>query len=166
MRSNDNGKGLSFDRGELAGQGGAFRRVGETKLAVFTVVNAIGAIVDRAGRVVRGHRDPETDQRTSIAADLERRLDTPLAAPTAGGNTTVTLLVTNRQLDTRTLGQIGKQVHASMARAIQPFHTLYDGDVLFAASTGEVDDPALDAGALAVLASELAWDAVLASFAE
>ena len=29
-----------------------------------------------------------------------------------------------------------------MARAIQPFHTLVDGDVLYAVSTNEVDDPA------------------------
>ena len=35
----------------------------------------------------------------------------------------------------------------------------YDGDVLFTVTTGEVD-----AGALAVLAAELAWDAVLSSF--
>src|SRR6266480_3631146 len=41
---------------ELSGQGGAFRVVGKTRIAVFTVVNAYGAIVDRAGRVVRGNR--------------------------------------------------------------------------------------------------------------
>jgi L-aminopeptidase/D-esterase-like protein len=49
-----------------------------------------------------------------------------------------------------------------MARAIQPFHTLVDGDVLFAVSTNEVDDPAVDSIGLGVVASELAWDAVLA----
>ena len=49
-----------------------------------------------------------------------------------------------------------------MARAIQPFHALEDGDVLFAVSTAEVEsDPLLDTTALGVVASELAWDAVL-----
>jgi L-aminopeptidase/D-esterase-like protein len=48
-----------------------------------------------------------------------------------------------------------------MARAIQPFHALADGDVLFSVSTQEVDNPALPHTALGVLASELAWDAVL-----
>jgi L-aminopeptidase/D-esterase-like protein len=48
-----------------------------------------------------------------------------------------------------------------MARAIQPFHTVYDGDVLWAVSTGEVDNPALNDVALGALASEVAWDAVL-----
>jgi L-aminopeptidase/D-esterase-like protein len=49
-----------------------------------------------------------------------------------------------------------------MARAIQPFHALSDGDVLFAASTAEVEDESISSDALGVVASELAWDAVLA----
>jgi L-aminopeptidase/D-esterase-like protein len=47
-----------------------------------------------------------------------------------------------------------------MARAIQPFHTIYDGDVFFSVTTGEVENPALNEIALGVLAAELAWDAV------
>ena len=78
------------------------------------------------------------------------------------GNTTLTLVATNLRLDSRELRTLGRQVHASMARAIQPFHALEDGDVLFAVSTGAVDrDPLLDTTALGVVASEVAWDAVL-----
>ena len=160
------GKGFAFDRGEPAGQGGAFRQVGPTTVAIFTVVNAIGAIVDRAGRVVRGHRNPETGGREHLAVELERRLAGGAPAAAVHGNTTLTLLVTNRRLDPATLGQLGKQVHASMARAIQPFHCPEDGDVLFAVTTDEVDDDRLGAAGLGVLASELAWDAVLSCFVE
>jgi L-aminopeptidase/D-esterase-like protein len=72
------------------------------------------------------------------------------------------VLATNLRLDQRQLRTLGRQVHASMARAIQPFHALEDGDVLFAVSTGAVDsDPLLDTTALGIVASELAWDAVL-----
>ena len=52
-----------------------------------------------------------------------------------------------------------------MARAIQPFHTMNDGDVLFAVTTAEVEGDTLGTTALGLLASELAWDAVLSSFA-
>ncbi|MDP9373714.1 MAG: P1 family peptidase, partial [Chloroflexota bacterium] len=69
--------------------------------------------------------------------------------------------VTDQKLDAHALRQWGRQVHASMARAIQPFHAPTDGDVLFAVTTNEVDNEALDGYALGVLASELAWDAVL-----
>ena len=72
------------------------------------------------------------------------------------------MVATNLRLDQRELRTLGRQVHASMARAIQPFHALEDGDVLFAVSTGAVEgDPLLDTTSLGVVASELAWDAVL-----
>ena len=51
-----------------------------------------------------------------------------------------------------------------MARAIQPFHTLYDGDVLYATTTNEAANPALDAISVGAIASELAWDAVLGCY--
>jgi L-aminopeptidase/D-esterase-like protein len=119
------GNGFAFDRGEPGGQGGAFRQAGGVKVAVFTVVNAIGAIVDRDGRVVRGHLDPATGRRGPIAAELDRltaEIDARPISPVLG-NTTVTLLATNAALDPRELRQLGRQVHDSMARAIQPFHT-------------------------------------------
>jgi L-aminopeptidase/D-esterase-like protein len=95
------GVGAVFDRGrgEPSGQAGAFRAIGPTKVAVFAVVNALGVIVDRQGRVV--------------------------------------------------------------ARIIQPFHTLMDGDVLYAVTTNEVENAALSPVALGIVAAELMWDAIL-----
>jgi len=49
-----------------------------------------------------------------------------------------------------------------MTRAIEPFHSILDGDVLYAVTTGEVDAP-IPSEMLAVLAVEVAWDAVLAA---
>jgi L-aminopeptidase/D-esterase-like protein len=50
-----------------------------------------------------------------------------------------------------------------MARAIQPFHTEKDGDVLYAVTTGEVENTKLEFEELASYAAELAWDAVLSA---
>lgn len=157
--------GKLFTPGEPAGQGGAFLAVGSARLAVFTVVNAVGAIIDRQGQVVCGNRDPRSGERrspwelTRLYLDRQRTIGAP-----ALGNTTLTVLVTNLRMSNFTLRQLGREVHSSMSRAIQPFHTSTDGDVLFAVSTGEVEGEArLIDGPLGVLASELAWDAVLAS---
>jgi len=157
-RSATVGKTFAYEEGEASGQGGAFRRIGETRIAVFTVVNAFGAVVDRSGAVARGHRDPERGTRTPLVEALESRL--PRAVP---GNTTLTAVITNHRLDRRSLRQLAVQVHASLARAIQPFHALVDGDVLCAVTTNEVENEELTATSLGVVASELAWDAVLAS---
>lgn len=159
---------------EPSGQGGAFRQVGPSKVAVFVVVNSIGSIVDRQGRVVRGNRNPESGVRTPIGEDLkdgtgarkrDRDPDFPKdrARRPSGENTTLTLVVTNQKLDYWELQRLAIQVHTSMARAIQPFHTRYDGDVLFAATTAEVEGGGLDALDLSTIASELSWDAVLNS---
>jgi L-aminopeptidase/D-esterase-like protein len=160
---------------ETAGQGGAFRQIGPTKLAVFTVVNARGNIVDRSGRVVRGNRDPETGQRSAVGDDLlqgraadmrsraARAAKAPVPAP-KGTNTTLTLVVTNQKLSYWELQRLAVQTHTAMGRAIQPFQTRSDGDVLFAVTTAEVTNPDLDPADLATYAGELAWDAVLKSF--
>jgi 6-aminohexanoate-oligomer endohydrolase len=160
-RSATVGKTFELGEGEPGGQGAAFRQLGPTRIAVFTVVNAVGAVVDRQGKVVRGHLDRTTGARRALVAGVEERVaaGTPVHPPP--GNTTLTLVATNQKLDRRVLQQLGRQVHASLARAIQPFHALVDGDVLYAVSTDEVDNPALDSIALGVVASELAWDAVL-----
>jgi 6-aminohexanoate-oligomer endohydrolase len=161
-RSATAGKLFAYEEGEPAGQGAAFRQVGDTKVAVFTVVNAVGAIVDRGGEVVVGLYARESGVRRALVPGVEERLASGLPVRPPPGNTTLTVLATNLRLDARQLRTVGRQVHASMARAIQPFHALEDGDVLFAVSTGAVDaDPLLDTTALGVVASEVAWDAVL-----
>jgi 6-aminohexanoate-oligomer endohydrolase len=163
-RSATVGKTFAFEEGEPAGQGAAFRQLGETRIAVFVVVNAVGAVVDRDGTVVRGHLEAATGTRRALLPGVEARLASRLPVHPPPGNTTLTVVVTNERLDARLLRTLGRQVHASMSRAIQPFHTLVDGDVLYAVSTNEID-PALESIGLGVVASELAWDAVLAAVA-
>jgi L-aminopeptidase/D-esterase-like protein len=162
-RSATAGKTFSLDEREQAGQGAAYRRVGDARIAVFTVVNAVGAIVERDGTVVLGHLDTATGVRRPLVAGTEDRLAAGLAVHPPPGNTTLTVVVTDVRLDARVLRTLGRQVHASMARAIQPFHALVDGDVLYAVSTNAVESTALESIGLGVVASELAWDAVLSA---
>ena len=151
---------------ERAGQGAAYGEFGQTKLAVFTVVNARGVIVDRSGQVILGNRDAHSGSRASIAARLAagNHVDnTTHAGISLSDNTTLTLIVTNRTLDQVQLQRLAIQTHSSMARAIQPFHTSRDGDTLFAISTADLHADQPDVEDLTVYASELAWDAVLSS---
>ena len=148
---------------ERSGQGAAFFDLAPTRVAVFTVVNACGVIVDREGRVIAGNRDPcgsRTSVATALSGSKQTANDTPLSSCLAD-STTLTLVVTNRVLDQANLRRLAIETHSSMARAIQPLHTARDGDTLFAVSLAncETDNPPL--ADLSVYASELAWDAVL-----
>ncbi len=150
---------------ERGGQGGAFRQVGKTKIAVFCVVNALGVVVDRRGTIVAGNRHPITGNRSHIADHVIRatRKDEWGDTPPRHRNTTLTLAVTNQSLGYTELRHLAVQAHASMARAIQPFNTPYDGDIFIAATTGEISNLSLSPNILNILVSELAWDAVLSA---
>lgn len=155
------GKGVAGLKSEPGGQGGAFLQVGEAKFAVFTVLNSIGTIVGRDGKVKRGHLNASTGERVHLH---EAVLAGAAAKAVPNQNTTLTLVVTNQRMNGRDLRQFGRQVHASMARAIQPFHTMFDGDTLFAVTTNEVAEARFsDIASLGAVVSEVAWDAVLAA---
>ena len=147
---------------EKAGQGAAFRQVGPTKVAVFNVVNAVGAIINRQGEVVRGHLDPRTGRRRRVSDVMG--FEPVSESGTTKGNTTLTVVVTNQKLSPRALRHLAGQVHDSMARAIDPWHTENDCDTLFAVTTNEITNPKVNEYVLSWIASELAWDAALSSF--
>ena len=59
------------------------------------------------------------------------------------GNTTIGIVATDAKLDQAQLTRIAVAAHDGIARAIVPAHTIFDGDLLFAATSGtkEVADP-------------------------
>jgi L-aminopeptidase/D-esterase-like protein len=167
-------QGSFFGCNAHSGQGGAFRQVGATKVAAFVVVNAAGAVTDRAGRLVSCNRPKSwgnlmmtSELLQHLPASLKADWDAAAAAPDRDApgtrNTTISLIVTNQKLDYAALQRMAIQVHTSMARAIQPFSTEADGDTLYAASTQEVDNTDLSPLTLTTVAGETMWDAVLAS---
>lgn len=164
-------QGGFFEDRQHSGQGGAVRELGEVRVGVFTVVNSLGTLVDRSGRVARCGELDDADC-PAIEELIDARLKTLEAtagAEAAGGsteNTTLTLVITNVDMQVAALQRLAIQVHGSMARAIQPFATLNDGDTLIAVTTGELENRPLDLAELGLLASETAWDAVLASIPE
>jgi len=165
------GKCFANENREFGGQGGVSLEVGDMKILVFVVVNALGAIVDESGRIVRGHIDKTTDKRLNVIEKIkeeyikgkEEETNTSNST-TNSGNTTLTLVVTNTKWDQFALRQIGKQIHTSMSNVIQPFHALTDGDVLFMATTDEIEPKNITATNFGILVSDVAKKAVLSCF--
>jgi len=169
--------GALFGCNAYSGQGAAFRQIGDLKLAAFAVVNALGVVTTREGRVAACYRDagwPLELRTTDLLAHYPAsgKPGSTLGATTAQGrrNTTVSLIVTNQKLAPAELQRLATHVHSSMSRAIQPFATEFDGDVLYAVSTGEwqptKEKPGWPSVELDVVAAEVMWDAVLSSVPE
>ncbi len=156
------------------GQGGAFRQIGELKIAAFTVVNAYGAVIDRNGALAACYRDPAWPKDvkvTGLMAGLPESFGEGWSGqPLPGGNTTISLVVVNQKMDRAHLARLAAQGHTSMSRGLQPFATIVDGDVLYAVSTAEFDPPEgkepFNSMQIGTIASEVMWDAILASIPE
>ncbi|WP_299840986.1 P1 family peptidase [uncultured Paracoccus sp.] len=70
----------------------------------------------------------------------------PAPGKRLGEATTIAILATNAALDKPALQRMATAAHDGMARALVPSHTPFDGDLIFAASTGAkpLADPAAD----------------------
>jgi len=142
------------------GLGSAARSLGEGHtVGVLAVVNAAGAVRDPStGRWIATARGPRGEH--VAPTDLPRRR-------LAGRGTTLSLVATDLPLDRPQLARVAAIVHAGLGRAIVPYLTSTDGDLVFAATTATREGPRKEAwpGATADhvgrQAAEAAVDAVL-----
>lgn len=154
------GKLHGLARAMKAGIGSASLRLpGGGVVAALVAVNAFGDVVDPAGgKTLAGLRTPEgKGLRGTIEALLAG--ETP-GRPLPGENTAIGVVATNVALTKSEATRVAQAGHDGLARSIRPVHTPWDGDTLFALSTGAI---AMDGAALVVgaLAAEVVGQAVV-----
>lgn len=159
------GKYFGGQYAEKSGQGAAFFEKGPLKIFALSVVNALGNVVDRNGKVILGSREPKTGERFSIVDRLmQRPFESFSQRVDKAGNTTISILITNAKFTRPELQRIAAMAHTSMARVIEPFHTPDDGDTLFVVTTASVERPeGLTASEIGTLGGRLLQDAVLST---
>ena len=74
----------------------------------------------------------------------------------ASSNTVIGIVATNGTLDKAGARQMAQMAHDGIARAINPAHTLFDGDAIFALATGDLPTQPSLAGAFAAEATAAA----------
>ena len=111
------------------------------------------AVVNSAGTVV----DPGTGEQALMHGSRVDRsaLLSRLSAPHDRSATTLVVVVVEARCDRRALERCGVAAHDGLARAIWPCHTLFDGDVVFAAGLEDGAPDGTDIVRLSV-AAELA----------
>ncbi|TNF20863.1 MAG: peptidase S58 family protein [Rhodobacteraceae bacterium] len=75
---------------------------------------------------------------------LDLRQSRKLSAMAAGANTTIAIVATDALLTKAQARRMATAAHAGIARAVVPSHTPMDGDLVFAAATGQVALTAAD----------------------
>jgi len=86
----------------------------------------------------------------------------PGGNPMAGTNTTLAVVATDVALTKAQCQRVAQMAHDGIARAIKPSHTLYDGDTIFALSTGAAGPG--DPNMVGIFAAEAVAQAILSAF--
>ena len=163
------GKILGLDYASPGGIGTASTIVrGGATVGVLVVVNAFGDIVDpESGTIVAGARNPAgpgwlNTSRELTAADLP---GTDAAPSSSIQNTTLAVVATDALLNKAQAKRVASMAHDGLARAVRPVHTMFDGDTVFALSTGNVkaDITAVGAAAAETLAKAIVRAALASS---
>ena len=132
---------LKFDNGVVVG--------------ALVAVNSVGNVIEpKTGRIVAGARSPEG--RGFI--DVMEWAGAGILEETS--NTTIGVIATNVSYSKTQLKKIAQMGHDGMARTINPVHTPWDGDTLFAMSTGVFRDK-VDVARIGALAAEVVSQAIL-----
>jgi L-aminopeptidase/D-esterase-like protein len=118
------------------GIGCAVQTRGDLCVAGLVVVNSVGDVLTGRGEVLAGARSQ--DGTWLVEHDPLRSLRPRTDAQT---NTTLVVLMTNARLSKVDANRLAQRGHDGMARSIKPVHTLHDGDIVFAVSSGGVDVP-------------------------
>ena len=135
------------------GVGSACRRLDSGLIvAAIVVVNALGNVVHpKTGEILAGGK--ENDDFVDIT---ERLLDANIVQ---GTNTTIGVVATNAMLSPAEIHRVAEMAHDGMARAIRPAHTMFDGDTLFALTTGSYTGSGVNA--VGILAAEVVAGAIV-----
>jgi L-aminopeptidase/D-esterase-like protein len=153
------GKVLGIEQAMKSGIGSAAMRLpGGVMVGAIVAVNALGDVVNPTnGQTIAGVRDRSTGAYLGTTSMILRR-ELPLVS--AAGNTTIGVIATDAALSRDDLIRVAALAHDGLARVIRPSHTIYDGDTLFAISTGRATSSA-NPTAVAVAAGEVVATAIV-----
>jgi len=156
------GKLLGSEKTSPGGIGSASRSWGGATIGVLAAVNAMGDVLGGDGAILAGVQDGGGNFLGTDALVVQGGTRGP-GMP--GTNTTLVVVATDLPLSRIELGALAKMASAAFPRAISPVNTPFDGDLVFALSTGDPGDPRgplppQDLLAMGVVARELTEKAI------
>lgn len=144
------------------GLGTASIRVANSEIVVAAIVavNAVGDVRDpQTGAIVAGARSADGKSFRDTMAQIRAGYRVALPADRAM-NSTIGVVATNATLTKVQAAKIAQMAHDGYARSINPVHTMFDGDTIFALGTGAIAAHG-DTTAIGALAADVMARAVV-----
>jgi L-aminopeptidase/D-esterase-like protein len=123
-------------------------------VGAIAVVNALGDVIDpRTGTIIAGARSED-----GFADTLSVMRQFQAKSATSTSNTVIGVVATNAKLSKEEANKVAQMAQDGLARTIRPAHTMYDGDTIFALSTGDVK---ADVNLIGAFAAEMFAEAIV-----
>ena len=127
-------------------------------VAALVVVNAVGDVMDEQGQIMAGLRQ-SPDGNEFVGALNAFRGIARMTLTSSRENTVIGVVATNAALSKAHINKVAQMAQDGIARAIQPSHTMHDGDTIFSLATGQI--PA-NVNAIGAFAAEVVAQAIRA----
>ncbi|MBV2143723.1 P1 family peptidase [Falsochrobactrum sp. TDYN1] len=154
------GKMFGMEYAMKGGLGTASHRIPGTEIVIGAIVavNAVGDVyAPDSRRILAGARTPDgKGLRNSMTSLMQGHT----VVKSAGANTTIGAIATNADFNKVQLKKIASMAHDGFARSINPVHTMWDGDTIFALSTGKATGVRADVTAIGAIAATVMAHAV------
>jgi L-aminopeptidase/D-esterase-like protein len=155
------GKLFGRERAVKSGVGLAGQKLPQGPLmTALAVVNAFGDVLGEDGEVLAGARgeDRAFVRTTAFIRTHELELPPRHAGQQLTDSTTLVCLLTDAALSKTECAIAAKMAHAGMARAVDPVHSAFDGDVVFVLASGTAAH--VDASVAGIIAAALTAEAI------
>ena len=144
-RDGNNGAGCGATVGKIGGMptcmktgiGSYAVQLGPLQLGAVVALNALGDVFDwKTGRQIAGLLTEDRSAFRRTTAVLQQSID--VVENRFVGNTTLAVIITNAAFEKPALCKIAGMGHDGYARSINPVHTSFDGDSIYAVSVGDI----------------------------
>lgn len=152
------GKILGMDYAMKGGLGTYCLQVGDLMVGALVAVNCLGDVVDSSGKILAGLLAEDKKSFVNTEEAMIRQYDNKKNL--FSGNTTIGVVVTNAAMNKAQAKKVASMAHNGYGRAIRPAHSMFDGDTIFALSTGKVD---ADINVVGMLAARVMEQAIINS---
>jgi L-aminopeptidase/D-esterase-like protein len=149
------GKVFGMEQCMKGGLGMESIKVGNLIIGALAVVNAFGDIVDPdISSIIAGalSLDKKSFLNTEEFVIHRKVKEVPFK------NTTIGVVATNAKLSKAMAKRVAMMAQDAIARTIRPSHTMFDGDTVFALSTGEIEE---DINRVGIIAANMLEKAII-----
>jgi L-aminopeptidase/D-esterase-like protein len=130
-------------------------------VGAIVAVNAVGDVVDPStGAIVAGVRSEDGKRLADARAVLRSLKPSAASGPRPGEHTTIAIVATNARLTKAEVSRVALMADDGLARAINPSHTIADGDTVFALATGALAER-VDVTTVGSIAADVLAEAIV-----